>query len=71
MKLTIKHDEFVKKCLTDIGVAKEFLEQYLDPKIKNKCDFSKLSIAAGSYIEDDLKVHASDIVYSNSLPIFN
>lgn len=67
MKLTIKHDEFVKKCLTDIGVAQEFLEKYLDPKIKDKCDFSRLSIVAGSYIEDDLKAHTSDIVYKLDL----
>lgn len=67
MKLAVKHDEFVKKCLTDIGMAKEFLEKYLQPKIKDKCDFSKLSIVAGSYIEDDLKAHASDIVYKLDL----
>lgn len=67
MKLTIKHDEFVRKCLTDLNMAQEFLEKYLHPEIKAKCDFNQLSIVAGTYIEDDLKAHASDIVYKFNL----
>ena len=67
MKLAKKHDGFVKKCLTDLGVAQEFLENYLHPKVKEKCDFNKIEIVAGSYIEDDLKAHASDIVYKLNL----
>ena len=67
MKLYKKHDPFVRKCLTDLSVAKEFLQNYLPATIKDKCDFSKLSIAPGSYIEDDLKTHASDVVYKIDL----
>ncbi|MBP9742846.1 MAG: Rpn family recombination-promoting nuclease/putative transposase, partial [Burkholderiales bacterium] len=67
MKLTKKHDEFVKKCLTDIGMAREFLQTYLPPMVKDKCNFNNLRIDSGSYIEDDLKAHASDIVYQVDL----
>ncbi len=67
MKLTKKHDEFVKKCLTDISMAQEFPQNYLPAEIKEKCNFDKLSIAGGSYIGDDLKAHASDIVYKVDL----
>ncbi len=35
--------------------------------IKDKCDFSTLRIDSGSYIEDDLKAHVSDIVYAIDL----
>ncbi|MBP9743621.1 MAG: Rpn family recombination-promoting nuclease/putative transposase [Burkholderiales bacterium] len=37
-----KHDEFVKKCLTDIGMAGEFLQTYLPSMVKDKCNFNNL-----------------------------
>ncbi len=66
-KLTKKHDAFIKKCLTDLSIAKEFLKTYLPPVIQVKCNFNKLSIESGSYIEDDLKAYMSDIVYKVDL----
>lgn len=58
-----KHDQFARQYLTDLSVAKEFLDLYLQPNIKDKCDFTKLTVVPTSYIESDLKKHTSDVVY--------
>ena len=63
MKLT-KHDEFVRKCLLNLEVAKDFLEQYLPTEIKDKCNLDTIAIVPGSYIDGKLKKMASDVVYS-------
>ena len=63
MKLT-KHDEFVRKCLLNLEVAKDFLGQYLPVEIKDKCNLDSLAIVPGSYIDGKLKKMASDVVYS-------
>lgn len=66
-KLVKKHDPLARKFLTDITVAKEFLNLYLEPKILELCDLSSLEIDSGSYVEEDLKVHFSDVVYKVNL----
>ena len=66
-KLVKKHDPLARKFLTDISVAKEFLALYLAPKILERCDLNTLEIDSGSYIEEDLKVHFSDVVYRINL----
>ncbi len=60
-KLTKKHDELSKKFLTDVSMAREFLQLHLDKKIIAKCDLSTLHIDSGSYIDDDLQAFFSDI----------
>ncbi len=61
------HDELSKKFLTDIDMAREFLELHLDKSVVAKYDLSTLSIESGSYIEDDLRKYFSDIVYKADL----
>ncbi len=65
--LVKKHDELSRKFLTDIGTARDFLRLHLDKDIVAKCDLDTLTIESGSYIEDDLKKFASDIVYKVDL----
>lgn len=67
MKIIKKHDLFVRKCLTDLSMAREFLKTYLPAEVKNKCNLNKLTIVSGSFVEDDLKAHVSDIVYQLEL----
>ena len=67
MSIAKQHDEFARKYLTNLEAGKEFLETYLHPEIKGKCNLNSISIFSGSYIEDDLKVHVSDIVYKVNL----
>ncbi len=66
-KLVHKHDELAKSFLTDIGVAKEFLEVHLVPDILKKCDLATLTIDSGSYIDTELRKRFSDIVYKLDL----
>ena len=61
--ITKKHDPLARKFLSDISVAKEFLSIHLAPELLAKCDLDTLQIESGSYIESDLAVHYSDIVY--------
>lgn len=67
MKIIKKHDKFARKCLTDLSMAREFLQTYLPAEVKDKCNLDKLNIVSGSYVEDDLKAHISDVVYQLDL----
>jgi len=67
MSIIKQHDEFARKYLNNLDAGKEFLETYLAPEIKDKCNLNSISISSGSYIEDDLKAHVSDIVYKVDL----
>jgi recombination-promoting nuclease RpnB len=58
------HDAIFKKFFTDIEVATNFIEIYLPKKIKQSCDFSTLKIEPSSFVDEDLKQHYSDILYS-------
>ena len=67
MSITKQHDEFARKYLNNLEAGKEFLETYLHPEIKYKCNLNTISISSGSYVEDDLKAHVADIVYKVDL----
>lgn len=58
------HDAIFKKFFSDIEVATNFIEIYLPKQLKQVCDFSTLKIEAGSFVDEDLKQHYSDILYS-------
>ncbi|WP_406706913.1 Rpn family recombination-promoting nuclease/putative transposase [Sodalis sp.] len=59
-----QHDSLFKKFLSDIAVARDFLEIHLPPHLRKRCDFGTLAMASGSFIEDDLKNQCSDMLYS-------
>jgi len=60
----LESDSFFKSMMTEIAVAKEFLEEYLPIELKNILDLNQITIEQESYIEDNLKKKFSDIVYS-------
>ena len=64
MSTPTPHDAIFKKFFGNIEVVNTFFEAYLPEKIKKKCDFSTLKIEPGSFIDDDLSQHHSDILYS-------
>ncbi|MDQ5919987.1 MAG: hypothetical protein QG673_43 [Pseudomonadota bacterium] len=66
-ELVKQHDELAKRFLTDLNAARGFLQIHLDPKILAKCDLSTLTIESGSYIDNDLRKRASDILYKMDL----
>ncbi|MBG6243097.1 MAG: Rpn family recombination-promoting nuclease/putative transposase [Candidatus Symbiopectobacterium sp. Dall1.0] len=59
-----QHDSLFKKFLSDIAVARDFLEVHLPPHLRERCDFSTLAMESGSFIEDDLRTQCSDMLYS-------
>ncbi|WP_218813364.1 Rpn family recombination-promoting nuclease/putative transposase [Rickettsiella endosymbiont of Dermanyssus gallinae] len=64
MSTPTPHDAIFRKFFSDIEIANSFFEAYLPEKIKKKCDFSTLKIEPGSFVDDDLSQHHSDILYS-------
>ncbi|BBB15359.1 putative transposase YhgA family protein [Candidatus Rickettsiella viridis] len=64
IKIYNPHDRIFKKFFTDIEVVKEFINAYFPKALQKKCDFSTLKIELGSFVEEDLRQHHSDILYS-------
>jgi predicted transposase/invertase (TIGR01784 family) len=62
--LTNPHDAFFKKMLSDVRIARDFLNIHLPPSFKKICDLNSIQIAPGSFVEDNLRQHFSDILYS-------
>lgn len=58
------HDVFFKRLLSDVAIARDFFQIHLPKNFKQHCDLSTIQIAAGSYVEDDLRQHFSDVLYS-------
>ena len=58
-----RHDALTKSFLTDPIVARDFLERYLHKDVQGICDLSTLQIEPTSYVDEDLKMHCSDITY--------
>ncbi len=61
------HDKVFKTALTDIRVARDFLEQHLPLNVQAAIDFNTLRITNESYITKKLAAFSSDIVYQISL----
>ncbi|TKI05788.1 Rpn family recombination-promoting nuclease/putative transposase [Martelella alba] len=58
------HDSLFRKFLADIGVAREFLQHHLPEELRRQCDFSTLLRHNSSFVEEDLRVRISDMLYS-------
>lgn len=58
------HDSFFKKFLGDLSVARDFLAIHLPEHLRQQCDLTTLTLCSGSFIEDDLRPHCSDMLYS-------
>lgn len=64
IKIHDPNDRLFRNFLADIKKAKGFLETELPKNIKQQCAFSDISLKPGSFVEKDLKLHFSDILYS-------
>lgn len=62
-KLIRPHDPLSRKFLSNLKIAREFISIHLAPTLLEKCVLDSLKIEPGSYVEDNLKFHYSDIVY--------
>ena len=65
--ITKKHDKLARCLLTDLEVAKEFLNIHLPSEFRAKCDFSSLIIEDCSFVKSDLKSTKADVVYKINL----
>ncbi|BBE09026.1 Putative uncharacterized protein [Mycoavidus cysteinexigens] len=62
--LSIPGDALFKKFMSNVTLAKVFLEVYLPTSVKQNCDFNTLQIANGSFVDTHLRQDFSDIVYT-------
>ncbi|WP_155806709.1 Rpn family recombination-promoting nuclease/putative transposase, partial [Photorhabdus temperata] len=58
------HDAVFKQFLSHIDTARDFLEIHLPATLRAVCDLDTLRLESGSFIEDNLRAHYSDILYS-------
>lgn len=62
-KASIKSDALFKSIMSEEVAAREFLTEYLPEGFKDLVDLSQIKIEKESYIEEDLKLKFSDIIY--------
>ncbi|WP_017347654.1 Rpn family recombination-promoting nuclease/putative transposase [Pantoea sp. A4] len=58
------HDATFRLFLTDIEVARTFLEIHLPTGLRKLCDFSTLRPEPISFVDEDLQQYCSDVLYS-------
>ena len=66
-RLSNPHDAFFKEIFSRQDVARSFLENYLPPEITLRLDLSELTISSGSFVDEHLRAHHSDILYKVAL----
>lgn len=66
-ELQKKHDQLARQALSDLKVAREFMDLYLDPEIHKLCDFDTLELISGAYVGTDLKTYYADMVFKVAL----
>ncbi len=57
------HDSLFKDFLSDIEIARRFLEVHLPKELQQQCDLSTLELQNGSFIGNELKQRFTDILY--------
>jgi predicted transposase/invertase (TIGR01784 family) len=57
------HDRFFKQSLSDIAVAKDFLETHVPTKILANFNLDNIELCKESYVDEDLKEQLTDVVY--------
>jgi hypothetical protein len=57
------HDAFFRQTLQRPGVAAEFLRLYLPEDIVAQLDLSRVTLEDGSFVDEKLREHFSDLLY--------
>lgn len=63
------HDSAFKSALSDVRVAREFFETYLPASIRAMVDLSDLRIQGASFVDEELTISASDILYETTFSL--
>ncbi|MEB6378508.1 Rpn family recombination-promoting nuclease/putative transposase [Leclercia adecarboxylata] len=58
------HDAVFRKILSQPEAARDFLAIHLPEKFRVLCDLSSLCLESGSFVEEDLRLSYSDVLYS-------
>lgn len=58
------HDAAFKGFMTNIDSARDFFEIHLPEHIKSLCDFNTLALTNASFIDEQLRSHLFDVLYS-------
>lgn len=58
------HDAVFKQFLCHPDTARDFLEIHLPTTLRQICNLNTLRLESGSFIEEDLRPHYSDILWS-------
>lgn len=58
------HDAAFRQFLANPDVARDFMQIHLPAELCALCDLSTLKLESGTFVEDDLRQYASDILWS-------
>lgn len=58
------HDSFFKQAMSNKKVAHEFFDFHLPAPLKQALDFDSLQLCQESYVDSELKLAISDILYT-------
>lgn len=62
-KITNPHDKLFRASMSHPEVARDFLQEHLTPEILSKIDLSKIAICPGTFVDEDLKLSESDVLF--------
>lgn len=57
------HDHFFRESFRKPQIIRGFLQEYLPPVLLNQLDLETLQMEDGSYVDEELKMHQTDILY--------
>ncbi len=57
------HDHFFRESFRKLRIIRGFLREYLPPTLLNQIDLDTLILEDGSYIDEELRMHQTDILY--------
>ncbi|MBI3654701.1 MAG: Rpn family recombination-promoting nuclease/putative transposase [Acidobacteria bacterium] len=57
------HDAFFKQLMSRLEVARDFLQNYLPEKVIAALDVRSLELVDGSFVDEELKDHLSDLIF--------
>ncbi|MBN1218943.1 MAG: Rpn family recombination-promoting nuclease/putative transposase [Anaerolineae bacterium] len=67
MTISNPHDRFFRESFSHQETARDFLQHYLPPAVRDHLDLSSLEISKDSFIDSKLQEHFSDLLYKVAL----
>ena len=57
------HDHFFRESFSKPQIIRNFLQEYLPPALLAQIDLDTLALESGSYIDEELRAHQTDLLY--------